>query len=165
VWLRELHWTLGEVLGWLGGWENKRHGSSTSMATMVPAAALWWSRAREGVPTFYRRLVLAKAVRARQSTGTSRYGRWPQATSAACTVATTLGGRRGLAMARTARGARGVGEGGGATHGRSTRAVRRAKAGLGVRYCGARVACVAPASRRSALRRALWRWEHRPNYT
>jgi hypothetical protein len=43
------------------------------MATMVPAATLWWSRAR-GVPTFYRRLVLAKAVRARQSTGTSRYG-------------------------------------------------------------------------------------------
>jgi hypothetical protein len=76
-----------------------------------------------GVPSFYSPLVLAKVVRARQSTGTSRYGRWPPATSVACTAATTLGGwrgRRGLAMVRAARGAREVGEGGGATHGRST---------------------------------------------
>jgi hypothetical protein len=34
--------------GRLGGWENKRHGSSSSMATMVPAAALWWSPAKGG---------------------------------------------------------------------------------------------------------------------
>jgi hypothetical protein len=45
------------------------------------------------------------------------------------------------------------------------RTVRRAKAGLGVRYGGARAACVAPASRRRARRHALWRWERRPNFT
>jgi hypothetical protein len=159
--LRELHWTLGKVPGWLGGWENKRHGSSTLMAAMVPAAALWWSRARGRVPTFYSRLVLAKAVRARQSTGTSRYGRWPPATSASCTAATALdgrSGRRGLAIARVARDARGVGEGGGATHGRSTahgpagqsrprRAVRRRTGGLR----GARIATLFASARALAL--------------
>jgi hypothetical protein len=158
--LRELHGTLRKVPGWLGGRENKRHGSSTSMAAMVPAAALWWSCAR-GVPTFYSWLVLAMVVRARQSTGTSRYGRWPPATSASYTATTALDGRRGrrgLAMARTARGAQGVGEGGGATHGRSTahgpagqsrprRAVRRRTGGLR----GARVATLFASARALAL--------------
>jgi hypothetical protein len=123
VWLRELHWTFGEVPGWLGGWEDKRRGSSTSMATMGRWRRSGGPAQGGGVPSFYSPLVLAKVVRARQSTGTSRYGRWPPATSAACTAATTLGGwrgRRGLAMVRAARGAREVGEGGGATHGRST---------------------------------------------
>jgi hypothetical protein len=113
------------------------------MTAMVPAAALWWSRAR-GVPTFYGRLVLAEAVRARQSTGTSRYGRWPPATSASCMAATSLGGRRGrrgLAMARAAHGAWEVGEAG------RCDAVRRRTGGLR----GARVATSCTSVRALAL--------------
>jgi hypothetical protein len=117
--------------------------------------------AQRAVPTFYGRLVLAEAVRARQSTGTSRYGRWPPSTSASCTATTALGGRcgwRSLAMARVARGAQEVGEGGDATHGRSTwhgpagqsrprRAVRRRTGGLR----GARVATSCVSARALAL--------------
>jgi hypothetical protein len=63
----------------------------------------------------------------------------------------------------------GSGRGGAVRHtgggGAPQRTVRRAKAGLGVRYDGPRAACVAPASRRHACRCAPLRWERRPNFT
>jgi hypothetical protein len=82
-----------------GGWREAPNGWQMARGRSSP----WLGAGRQaactvgcggGVPTFYSRLELAEAVRARQTTGTSRYGRPARAAWRPSTAATPWGRQR-----------------------------------------------------------------------